>query len=513
MQQQRVEPQTLRNQAQSMTFPWLDLPAEAQRPDRLTATIAAVENLNANASALQGYWQYAETENQNIMDSFRGAADAYEKVDQQYGTAIDNPERAAAVEQITLPGPTNPLPPLPEAPSFGAVEPGSYSDVETTQQLLSEGDGGASLHIAAVNWGIAASHLDARAGLPNITEWEGDAADAAYRRHDRFNEWLRELSQAYRNLALSAQKIRDAHLAAKNAHQQIYNDYMIAKDQLAKAYRQRAGNDPMIVAIQQRMQQLQQQSDDLRADYAGQASISPSMPGTPDAAPASGPTSVGGGSGSGGGGGGMPSPGDFGGTRGGQPATSPASAGAPSGGDSGGGSPAGGGSPSGGGGAPSGGGGVPGGGMPGEPPGGLPEGGPPFPEDPSLRPAAADAGAGGGGAGGGGAGGGGAGGAGPSPLQPAVGAETVAPGPAGARGGAAGAVPGAGAMGGMGMGGMPMGGHGAGRGGGGGQERKRTPGLSPDEELYVEDRPYTETVIGHRPRRETKESKEGREST
>jgi hypothetical protein len=68
-------------------------------------------------------------------------------------------------------------------------------------------------------------------------------------------------------------------------------------------------------------------------------------------------------------------------------------------------------------------------------------------------------------------------------------------------------------MGGMGMGGMPMGGHGAGRGGGGGQERKRTPGLSPDEELYVEDRPYTETVIGHRPRRETKESKEGREST
>jgi hypothetical protein len=51
-----------------------------------------------------------------------------------------------------------------------------------------------------------------------------------------------------------------------------------------------------------------------------------------------------------------------------------------------------------------------------------------------------------------------------------------------------------------GMGGMPMGGHGAGRGGQGGGEKKRTPGLSPDEDLYVEDRPFTESVIGHRPK-------------
>ena len=57
----------------------------------------------------------------------------------------------------------------------------------------------------------------------------------------------------------------------------------------------------------------------------------------------------------------------------------------------------------------------------------------------------------------------------------------------------------------MGGGGMPM--HGQG-GQGGGKERKRTPGLAPDEDIYTEDRPYTEPVIGLRRRREVQEDKD-----
>jgi hypothetical protein len=60
-------------------------------------------------------------------------------------------------------------------------------------------------------------------------------------------------------------------------------------------------------------------------------------------------------------------------------------------------------------------------------------------------------------------------------------------------------------MGGMG-GGMPM--HGAGQGQGGGKERKRTPGLAPDEDIYSEDRPWTEAVIGNRRRREVQDDKD-----
>lgn len=97
------------------------------------------------------------------------------------------------------------------------------------------------------------------------------------------------------------------------------------------------------------------------------------------------------------------------------------------------------------------------------------------------------------------------------PLQPNVGGVSVGPGPT--AGGPAGAAPAGGAsggaMGGMGgMGGMPM--HGAGHGQGGGKEKKRTPGLAPDEDIYTEDRPWTEAVIGNRRRKDVQDNKDSK---
>jgi len=92
------------------------------------------------------------------------------------------------------------------------------------------------------------------------------------------------------------------------------------------------------------------------------------------------------------------------------------------------------------------------------------------------------------------------------PLSPAVSAETVAPiapthaasvAPAAGSTGAAG-----GAMG----GGMAPMGHGAGHNQG--REKRRDPNLSPDEDLYTEDRPWTEAVIGNRRRRNVQDGKE-----
>ena len=92
------------------------------------------------------------------------------------------------------------------------------------------------------------------------------------------------------------------------------------------------------------------------------------------------------------------------------------------------------------------------------------------------------------------------------PLSPAVSAETVAPiapthaasvAPAAGSTGAAG-----GAMG----GGMAPMGHGAGHNQG--REKRRDPNLSPDEDLYTEDRPWTEAIIGNRRRRNVQDDKE-----
>jgi hypothetical protein len=58
------------------------------------------------------------------------------------------------------------------------------------------------------------------------------------------------------------------------------------------------------------------------------------------------------------------------------------------------------------------------------------------------------------------------------------------------------------------MGGGGIGAPVHGRGQGEGREKRRTPGLSPDEALYVEDREYTEEVIGTRKRRTIQDPKD-----
>ena len=129
-------------------------------------------------------------------------------------------------------------------------------------------------------------------------------------------------------------------------------------------------------------------------------------------------------------------------------------------------------------------------------PSGLPDGGtgmPTLPDDASLHPASASEG-------GGGSGGGGGGGVGPSPLQPNLGGTAVGTSPAGRRAPVAGAAPRA---------------HpppvawaewpvarrctARGHGQGGATEKKRNPGLSPDENIYTEEREWTEPVIGTAP--------------
>jgi hypothetical protein len=89
-----------------------------------------------------------------------------------------------------------------------------------------------------------------------------------------------------------------------------------------------------------------------------------------------------------------------------------------------------------------------------------------------------------------------------------VSAETVGPAPATH---AASASPG-GATGGAAAGGTAMGGgmapmHGAGHQNQG-KEKRRNPNLSPDEDLYTEDREWTEGVIGLRRRRDVQDGKE-----
>lgn len=499
---QRVDPPALTRQAAEMKGQTWHNPAEGAvaPPDAVPSTSDAIANLNDNARSLKDFEEWARIENQRIAEMLEIAAAAYQKVDDDYGTALDNPERASAIDAINIPSPQTPPPEIPTPASTPRLlDASAYSDVKKTQAELTAPDAGATLKNALLYWYAASKRVENNKPKPPPGDWEGDAADAAYARMTAFGSWLDQLSAAWDDLCEAAAKILAAHDKAKAAHAPVYQEYieLEARMQVLNDVLKNMTNHPGAARAQRelediakRMAELQKQSEEVRQDYASGATFSPVRPADPPFKAAESSTPSGGGGHGSRGGGDQPTSDTAAMAQrmGESLGTGPREHGAGQAGGSAGGSSSGGGTPSGGEGS--------GGGTGSSEGGGSLTSSPRLPTDPSLRPAA-------GSGSGGGSGGGAGGGAGSAPLSPAVSAETVAPAPPMpvAASPAAAAVAPAGMAGGM--GGMaPM--HGA-QGAQQGKEKRRDPRTAPDEELYVEDRPWTEGVVGNRRRREVNE--------
>lgn len=517
------------NQIRGLSFTRAAAQPALTAPDALDTSAAAIANLAVNAESIWAYQEFGRLEGLRLAQTLEHVAAAYTEMDEASGKDLDSTVGGSGSpgasdgtrypREVDLPAPPHP-PTLPvpkgELPSEQLLFP------PATQRALETGDAGASLRAAAQMWRGNADALQASAGQfeTNSLRWEGEAADAAYAKFHAYRDWLIGLAGSWERLAGEADRIVDAHSAARRDHKPIAEDF----ERLQQEIRENpASADNLRKTVQ--MAALQNQSEELRNRYAREGQpfqVQPADPPSPvvgaipvtvddhrrsrRALPNEHPGQL------------LRAPArDDGSRAGGQPhdlmpasqgvraqqsgprgADSPAAGiqggGAPSGGPQGGGSP----------GAGSLGAGSPGAGSlgpgplgPGGHPGARPTGpntrAHPFAE-PSLRPATSGAAASptsGAGAG-----------ATPTSLQPAVGAETVAPMPvvtpvappmatAGSASSAAGM---GGAMGGM----APMM-HGA-KGDGTG-EKRRNPQLSVDKKLYSEDRPWTEAVIGNRTRR------------
>jgi hypothetical protein len=449
------------------------------------------------------YQAWGTKEGERLAESLDATRAAYQAVDTASQQSLER-DGSKPITVMTQPVSPEPVPAPPgQVPAPAAIAPGGFATPPIVQQQLDAGDQGVSLRSSADLWKGFAGQI--RGAAPafegHVGDWEGMAAEAAYSKFNSYRAWLDKLANSWEELSTEATRLADVHNRITEAHRPLAETYAQAEQKLTTAT-----DGAAVAALFSQMQRAQAASEELVGQYA--AAMSPKVI-QPESPPDSGldptaatrdpnardPKGRADRDGSKGG------PGESTPGGGGAPATQPAPTAEPTGGQpagnqqptasapSSGGAPAGGGSPSGGG--------APSGGMPGGLPGAGPSTGvPKLPEDPSLEPAAL---------GGAGAGGGGGGGGGPSmPLSPAVGAETVAPtAPTRAASttpvaGSAGAAPG-GAMG----GGMaPM--HGAAHGNQG-KEKRRDPNLSPDEDLYTEDRPWTEAVIGNRRRRDVQD--------
>ena len=502
----------------------LSLPPAAAQPalvptDALATSGVALTNIAVNAEALWAHQEFGRHEGLRLAQTLDNVAAAYADVDRASGEDIDStlggPESRGVRHGVTYPGPVD-LPAPPRPPSM-PIPRGQLASEELlfppgAQRALEAGDGGASLRAAAQMWRGNAQLLAAAAQEfeTNSLQWEGAAADAAYSAFTAYRDWLISLADSWRRLAVEADRMVEAHWTAKRDNEPIAQAFEQLEREIAQ-HPASAGN--LRKTLQ--MAELQMQSEEIRNRYVrdGQPlQIEPDDPPSPvlsgipvtvddhrrargnrtfDDRP-DGRSNQETGAGRAGSGNSL-SAGEQPGPVGRQ-AASPIPAteepvqgtppvGAPGGGSAGAGqhgSTAGGTAPA----ARQSGTGMP----------VTPLGGPKLPVDPSTGPAASS----GGGAGSGARGAGGA----PTPwLQPSVGAETVAPAPV-ARGvlpaaTASGTVGGAGMAGGV--GGMAPMMHGA--KGDGIRDRKRNPQLSEDTGLYIEDRPWTEAVIGNRARR------------
>ncbi|WP_343603242.1 PPE domain-containing protein [Mycobacterium sp.] len=489
--------------AQQIQTPRPAGPGPANPPDALAITTAAMAQLAASEAMMTMMLGAGDVEAQRLAQLLIAAANAYDQVDAERKAALDAPMNgngsAPAVNPVT-PDLTN----VPAAPITRCLDyppPGSwdvFTDWEIATETIYAGDTRASsVKYLRDQWKAYRQSLTDHAGhFTAPAEWEGEAAEACEIAMQNHSHWLQDMADNCRQLGRQAETLADAH-------DKLVADHPTLQD-LQNFRNNVASFDPAEKLA--RWSWFQTRSEAALHAYAQHTNLERVSPQPPpssggvapvqadDVAEFSPGTPLGGAPGAGGapGGGGAPATPSMPSMP--QMPATPDSAAAKTGGAPGG-TP--GGMP--GGGTP---GGAPGGGLP----GGMPAAAkatPQLPTGPSLKPASRGGGSGGAGAGGGG-------GAPKMPLRPSVTGSAVEPSRAG--GGAQGVEPEkagpAGAMGG-GMGGMPMGGHGAQQG----KEKRRSPGLSPDEELYKEDRPWTEQVIGARRRKDTQNSTAPSEAT
>jgi hypothetical protein len=505
----RVEPSQLEGKADDISTEFSDGSGFPSAPCAFAFVQAASAQVQAGSLTLKSFVASGNREASNLAIVLRTAAGVYRSVDERSRAALDHdPPLAVPSEPVPVNPPLQPPVPAVEAPrvpSMAGGDTGGYLDPKAAAQIIHSGNPGpmrAYAEEARKFAGDLVADAD-RFSLSGI-DWRGTGAEAAGDALRRHQEWLVKIAEQYKYLADQAEDIANAQEKWAAAHPTVEEI-----EQAEKAMQQAIQNQDRVALhiAQEKYAELVRKSEEVLVSYSADVTgkgllgvpkppsgAAPVKPVTDNgdprkgAAPQQSDPKSGGGPGqpgSGGGTGGPPQPAAT-------PAsgTQPASAGQPAGQQgSGGGAPSGGGSPSGGG--------APSGGVPGGLPGGSAKDASKLPTDPSLKPAAFGGGGAGGGAGGGGGG--------PSmPMSPAVSAETVAPS---APTYAASATPGAGSSGGaaggaMGGGMAPM--HGAGHGNQG-KEKRRDPNLSLDEDLYTEDRPWTEAVIGDRRRRDVQD--------
>ena len=489
-----VEYDELISRAQELEKPMPPPPADNPRPPcTLPFVNDAATQLALSADSMRLYLAACEREWRRLATSLRNAAKAYEEVDEEAADSITNETnmKSGGASMVAFCDPDEdwggwtPPPPPPPPPPVQVP----YYEVRQAATDIESPDQGTGFEEFAKYWDVYQRNLQTTTyRFRPFTNWEGTSATLVEANFAAHRTWIYSVAQSISAMAAQAKTVRSAHLWAITQHPSSYEVweadkwYMIYK---TDPYYKNNPNTPYYLSnMMQWYADMQAKSEEVLGEYVKRGGLplppvyptpppsayridppapkpNPDDPDNPDNPDVPDPD--------------IPGPDDDYNDTPSTP-TTPSTPSVPT--------------------------------TPSTSSTGVPPLGDEFKDalaaatagaggEPTLKPASVGAGGGGGGIPGSGI---------PSmPLQPSVGAESVAPAGPGGRGmpGAGGGMPGAGgAMGGGPMGGMaPM--AGAGAGGQGNKEGKRGP--EADESLYEEDRAWTEAVIGNRRRKDAPE--------
>ena len=229
-----VETQDLRKKAaqiRDLKFTNPKQRAHIVAPDKVQSSQTAVDNLDSNASALYTYQANGAQEGVRLAETLESVAEAYDKVDadaERHINGTGGPPEPVTPRPNSVDDPTPPDAPQAQAP----VSADHTSLVDGTEANFAAGDGGDSLIRAKDAWVKTGTELreSAQKMYEPIQNWEGEAAQEAYRKFREFADWLTELATSWDQLGGEALVLANAHKVAKSAHTEIYEKYKHAEE-------------------------------------------------------------------------------------------------------------------------------------------------------------------------------------------------------------------------------------------------------------------------------------------
>jgi ESX-1 secreted protein B PE domain len=215
-----VEQEELLARADELEAPIPGLPSEnPQPPCQLSPATSAATQLAFSADSMRTYLAAGDQVRQQLADSLRKAAKAYDDVDENAAGVLGGGNGSVSKDTAGL-GDGH-----PDAVPLGATQladlgnAGNYADVKQRAWEIEQGDQGASFDRFVEGWtAYQQALLDATQRFRPFQQWSGAAADAVEQSFEQQRQWMYTMADMCGKMAAQAQDVTATHRWAVPEH-------------------------------------------------------------------------------------------------------------------------------------------------------------------------------------------------------------------------------------------------------------------------------------------------------